>query len=125
MVGKLEVDVEDGLPDVMMHAGKIEQVLINLLINAGEAADRRDVMVRLSVARQSDGVSIVVADDGPGMTPAVARRARRGRPTKRCGRPTTPDPWPLAWRPCAWIMPGPTVCWAPIATEQNTRCGSP
>ena len=46
-------------------------------------------------------------------------------PTRRFGPPTMPDPWPLAWRPCAWIMPGSTVCWVHIATGRSTGCGSP
>ena len=69
MVRKFDLEVEDALPLVMMNAGKIEQVLINLLINAGQAADKEDSLVRLIVRRDENGNDpvIIVEDNGCGI----------------------------------------------------------
>jgi signal transduction histidine kinase len=69
-VRRFDVDVADGLPAVEMNAGKIEQVLINLLINAGQAADKDESWVVLSVglAEGAEGwVEIRVEDNGAGI----------------------------------------------------------
>jgi PAS domain S-box-containing protein len=72
MVKTLEVTVAPDLPPVTMHAGKIEQVLINLLINAGQAADKEDSHVRLSARRGTPGtVCLVVEDNGSGIPEAL------------------------------------------------------
>ncbi len=66
----LDVRVADDLPDVEMNAGKIEQVLINLLINAGQAADKDDSRVSLTarLAAQTDGwIELLVEDNGAGI----------------------------------------------------------
>ena len=70
MVKRFDVDIADGLPAVAMNAGKIEQVLINLLINAGQAGDKEDSWVKLS-ARLADGedgwLELRVEDNGGGI----------------------------------------------------------
>lgn len=70
MVKRFEVEVAPGLPPAMVNAGKIEQVLINLIINAGQAADKQDSWVRLE-ARESTGepgwLEVVVEDNGAGI----------------------------------------------------------
>jgi PAS domain S-box-containing protein len=70
MVKRLDVETADGLPLVEINEGKIEQVLINLLINAGQAADKDDSWVKLS-ARPAAGapgwVELVVEDNGAGI----------------------------------------------------------
>jgi signal transduction histidine kinase len=69
MVKELRVDVAPELPPVKMNAGKIEQVLINLLINAGQAADKADSFVALH-ARAVDerkAIELVVEDNGGGI----------------------------------------------------------
>jgi PAS domain S-box-containing protein len=73
MVKRFDVEVTDGLPKVMMDAGKIEQVVINLIINAGQAADKEDSWVRLTAEHLArEGViEIVVADNGIGMNEEV------------------------------------------------------
>lgn len=70
MVKRLEVEVSKGLPPVEMNVGKIEQVLINLLINAGQAADKEDSWVRVTARPGSKGwVEIEVKDNGAGIHP--------------------------------------------------------
>jgi signal transduction histidine kinase len=58
-----------------MNAGRIEQVLVNLLINAGQAADKDDSHVKLTaraVGRDAESVEIAVSDNGCGIAPAAA-----------------------------------------------------
>lgn len=69
MVKRFDVDVADRLPQVKMNVGKIEQVLINLLINAGQAADKEASFVKLTVRATDagDAVEILVEDNGTGI----------------------------------------------------------
>ena len=69
MVERVEVEVREPLPLVKMNAGKVEQVLINLVINAAQAADKRDSWVRLCAraADAGDAVELVVDDNGSGI----------------------------------------------------------
>jgi PAS domain S-box-containing protein len=74
MVKRLDVDVAGPLPAVVMNAGRIEQVLVNLLINAGQAADKEDSCVTLTaraVGRGAESVEITVSDNGCGIPPAA------------------------------------------------------
>ncbi len=69
-VKKIEVKIEDNLPKVRMNAGKIEQVLINLIINAGHAADKEDSKIVLSMNTKSNDkskIQIEVKDNGSGI----------------------------------------------------------
>jgi PAS domain S-box-containing protein len=69
MVKRFDVDVAAELPPVRMNGGKIEQALINLVINAGQAADKESSWVKLT-ARSVDGggaVEIRVEDNGTGI----------------------------------------------------------
>ncbi len=69
MVKGVDVEIADDLPLVKMNAGKIEQVLINLLINAGQAADKDASWVKLEarVAAADGAVEILVQDNGAGI----------------------------------------------------------
>lgn len=73
MVKKVDVEVADDLPPVKMNTGKMEQVLINLLINAGQAADKEDAWVKLTARLVSagegeeDAVEIAIEDNGAGI----------------------------------------------------------
>ncbi len=69
MVKRVDVDIAEKLPSVRMNAGKIEQVLINLLINAGQAANKDASWVKLTVRAVDDGsaVEILVEDNGAGI----------------------------------------------------------
>ena len=73
MVKRFDVEISDGLPPIQMNAGKIEQVLINLLINAGQAADKEESWVKVS-ARPAPGVEgwveLLVEDNGAGIPEA-------------------------------------------------------
>ena len=90
---KLEARLAPGLPCVDADVGQLQQVLMNLVINAAEAIGERGGMVSVStVVREvaaADGalwrasgqalapgpyVGLEVRDDGPGMTPETLDR---------------------------------------------------
>ena len=60
---------------VALGAGHLEQILDNLIDNAIEAIGDVGGTVRIAVARAEAGVTLTVADDGPGMTPSARGRA--------------------------------------------------
>lgn len=71
MVKRVDVRVVEPLPRVKMNTGKVEQVLVNLLINAGQAADKEDSWVKLGAraTEAGDAVEVVVEDNGGGIPP--------------------------------------------------------
>ena len=89
-VRRFVVDVPDDLPHVVMHSGKIEQVLVNLLLNASQAVDKDDSVVELRarVVERTPGkddakrigkgpelgVEVRVRDNGCGVRPEVRER---------------------------------------------------
>jgi signal transduction histidine kinase len=61
------------LPDVRCYAGQLNQVFMNLLMNACDALDGSGkITVRTRPA--DDGVVLEFSDDGPGMSPEVSSR---------------------------------------------------
>lgn len=76
MVRRFEVDVPEGLPPIAMDTGRIEQALINLVVNAGQAADKPDAWIRLSARPGPDGttVQVRVEDNGTGIAPEILPR---------------------------------------------------
>ncbi|MCP4599844.1 MAG: PAS domain S-box protein [Proteobacteria bacterium] len=68
-VKTFDVELADSLPCVKMNTGKIEQVLINLVINAGQAADKEESWVKLTAHPvDRDWVEILVEDNGSGIS---------------------------------------------------------
>jgi signal transduction histidine kinase len=76
---RLEVRVEPELPAVVVDVLQIEQVVINLVRNAGEAlaeAGRYDGKVWIEAQRGPTGLVLIrVRDNGPGFDPELADRA--------------------------------------------------
>ncbi|MDP8254719.1 MAG: ATP-binding protein [Candidatus Alcyoniella australis] len=73
-VKRFDVELEPDLPAVTMNIGRIEQVLINLVINAGQAADKDDSWVRLHTGLAPDDpgfIEFVVTDNGCGIAADV------------------------------------------------------
>ena len=67
----------EGLPSVQGDWVQLQQVLLNLIINAIEAMrdvgeEERELLV--STGREPDGVSVEVRDSGPGFAPATLER---------------------------------------------------
>ncbi|MAE76774.1 MAG: hypothetical protein CMJ85_07905 [Planctomycetes bacterium] len=79
---RLEVEVEDLLPQVSGRAQQLQQVLLNLLLNARDAlvADERphDKLIRVTAARGGSAaeprIVLCVRDNGPGVPSEVQDR---------------------------------------------------
>ncbi|GGA86655.1 two-component sensor histidine kinase [Brucella endophytica] len=68
---RLDLPAPSGL-HLMASRVRLEQVLVNLLQNALDAvADRSDPHVALLVSETGDHVSLIVADNGPGIDPEL------------------------------------------------------
>ena len=77
MVRRLDEEIAAGLPPILMDAGKIEQVIVNLLINAAQAADKTDSWVKLSVGlhdKRPNVIRLQVSDNGMGIAPENLHR---------------------------------------------------
>jgi len=61
------------LPPIRCLPGQLNQVFMNLLVNAAQAIDRHGTITVRS-GREGDWVWVEVADTGHGMTPAVQKR---------------------------------------------------
>jgi signal transduction histidine kinase len=79
---KLVLDTPDagsgkdgGHPLVALGAGHLEQITDNLLDNAIEALGDSGGVITVSVSGSARGTTLMVADDGPGMTPQERSRA--------------------------------------------------
>ncbi|HZL28982.1 MAG TPA: ATP-binding protein [Acidobacteriaceae bacterium] len=75
--GRVEIalDLEPNLPAIQGNLGKLQQVLVNLLMNAKDAMqDRGSGRISLATEHRSGIVEIRVADDGAGMSPETLRR---------------------------------------------------
>ncbi len=59
-------EVPDNLPPVLGNSTEIEQVLVNLLVNAMDATDSGG-QVRLSAAHNNDRIQIQISDSGSGI----------------------------------------------------------
>jgi two-component system sensor kinase FixL len=74
---ELSVEVPGDLPPVMARAQRLQQVLLNLLINAKDALLHHDVIVRrveVTATVVGRNVELRVADNGPGIPVELGRR---------------------------------------------------
>jgi signal transduction histidine kinase len=69
-VRSLEVNIAEGIPPTFINPSALEQILVNILINAAQAADKKDSWVTIT-ARQANSLRshliIEVSDNGCGM----------------------------------------------------------
>ena len=66
----VRVEIPPGLPDVAMSHEHLVQVLLNLVLNAGQACSG-DGALALVGKRRDDAVTLRVQDNGPGIPPAL------------------------------------------------------
>ncbi len=69
-VKDFQVLLEEDLPRIMVDSEALEQVIINLLINASQASDKKDSWIRLKAFREKGNgnyFNIEVVDNGCGM----------------------------------------------------------
>lgn len=71
----LRVSVEQGLPKLLGRSGELQRVLVNLIVNAADAAPAPGVQIQLIVQTGPESsVELRVVDDGPGVPAAIAQR---------------------------------------------------
>lgn len=72
----LDEDYADDLPSVVVNREEIQQVLLNLLLNAEQAMRAAGVEAHLwlRTSRSGDGVMVELKDSGPGVPSTLARR---------------------------------------------------
>lgn len=70
---EFEISVDEDLPDAFGNVGEIEQVFINLLLNA-ENAIGEDGHLALSARHEGDWIEIRFQDDGPGIPAEFTER---------------------------------------------------
>ena len=71
--GSLETDVPRSLPEVAGDAGRLQQVLMNLALNALDATPAGG-RVRIAAEADESGLVLSVDDSGPGVSPESAER---------------------------------------------------
>jgi PAS domain S-box-containing protein len=73
----VQTQLAEGLPRVQGDRVQLQQVLLNLIVNAIEAmrdVGEKERELLISTGSEPDGVSVEVRDTGPGFTPAVLDR---------------------------------------------------
>jgi len=76
-VARLKVEVPAGLPEVFATRRRLAQVLLNLMVNAGDALEEAKVQggeVRVTGGVEGERVVLRVEDNGPGIPPEVLPR---------------------------------------------------
>ena len=74
----LSVDCRQDIPPVKGNFQKLQQVVINLLVNAAQALEKKEQAIKVStfLDRENDVVVIQVADTGPGASPKDLKRMK-------------------------------------------------
>jgi histidine kinase len=80
---EVDWDLQEGLPDIQANSDRLEQVFINLLINARDAIEERwagrefkpgDKKITLRTSTEKDQVRVEVTDTGNGIPASIAER---------------------------------------------------
>ena len=71
----IEKHLDGGIPDVLVDPDQIQQVFVNIILNAAEAMTKGGtLMIRSSVTPDGQSVIVSFADTGPGIPEAVRER---------------------------------------------------
>ena len=77
-VKSFDVNISENLPEVYTDPKALEQILVNLLINAVDASDKKNSLVKLSVKQGKstwrDYLIVEVSDNGCGMDIALCEK---------------------------------------------------
>jgi two-component system, NtrC family, sensor kinase len=77
----IETDFARGLPTVVGNAGQLQQVFVNLVMNAVQAMEARpERILTLGARLEGEQVAFTVGDTGAGMTPEVLARIFTPKP---------------------------------------------
>jgi len=69
---KIEKDLEKDLPSILANANQLQQVLMNLVLNAQQSLAGKPGIVKIATRKKDDdGIVIEVSDNGPGMPERV------------------------------------------------------
>ena len=87
----VQTDLGDDLPLVPGDRVELQQVILNLILNAIEAMSAtsegsRELLITKGKT-ESDDVLVAVRDSGPGLAPAAARESLQGLPHDQAERP--------------------------------------
>ena len=93
---RVETSFDPGAPELVGDASRLEQVTLNLIINAVHALENttREKVIRLEIRYDETGHHVVVEDSGPGIPAHVASRIfERFFTTKEVGKGTGLGLW--------------------------------
>ncbi len=73
---KLDIELKENLPLFIGNVNKIEQVLLNLTMNASEAVENGDGLVKIKTDfdRRANEVILIVSDNGCGMNESTLKK---------------------------------------------------
>lgn len=74
----LSFDFEEGLPKISGNSQQLQQVMINLLVNAGQALENPEQSIQVQTSKTPDSHFLVieVIDSGPGVTPSDLKKMK-------------------------------------------------
>ena len=72
---RLEVELDENIPKFKGNINKLEQVLLNLVMNASEAIENENGLIKLKTEfnRQKDEINLIVSDNGCGMSEKIRK----------------------------------------------------
>lgn len=73
---RTEIDLQPGIPEVILDRNLMENAILNLTINARDAMEQGGVLsIRTTCIAPTNEVKLCISDTGTGMTPDVLQRA--------------------------------------------------
>lgn len=80
-VAEMELDLDESLPEVLCFPGEVNQVLLNIIVNAAHAisdvndGEKPEIgKIKISTQRKTDSVAVYICDSGHGIPQNVQHR---------------------------------------------------